>query len=642
MATDRPPTSSKTWQDDCDVRVKTGNQTKTEGVFVGIVKNNIDPLRRGRLQVWIPDLGGDEEDSLFWRTVGYAGPFFGSTGTTLSTPNNTFTQTPNTYGMWFTSPDINNFVLLTFVAGDPGRGYWFACVPATVSHYMVPAIGSIGSDYIEPNSNDDIVGSQYPVSEYNETLSENCSYNKIPFNKKPVHLIQWAILAGQGLETDTIRGTITSSSHRESPSRVFGLSTPGRPLVDRTGPDPADKIISTREGGHTFVLDDGDALDGSDQLIRLRTAGGHQIMMNDTEEIIYIANSAGTAWLEFDKTGKIHLYGKDSINVRSENEINLHADADINIHSDKSINMYAADAIRFESKLVQTNATVSILQYGQKVQIGSGSNMDLSAATTLNQLGATSIIQSGGTVSVNGASVAPPVIGPATLKQNKLPDTVETSTIWTHTASKNTIVTIMPSHEPSSVHSSRTSGAIGPIGGIANAILKVAQLIVGAPGNAAPPVSPTGTPAKGGTPTAVVGGTVVQQATAFAAANAPACTALTGLTPLPPANIAAGLDIVKSKLGAACSAGLPANVMAPLSVLETCAPGLTSTLTVAGLRSSLQAGATALSANSPTDAAKAFSTASSIIASMGNQSGGTPNASLQLLCTAAAAQIKQG
>ena len=49
------------------------------GPYVGVVKNNIDPTRSGRLQVFIPDFGGDENDIQSWRTVSYASPYFGST-----------------------------------------------------------------------------------------------------------------------------------------------------------------------------------------------------------------------------------------------------------------------------------------------------------------------------------------------------------------------------------------------------------------------------------------------------------------------------------------------------------------------------------------------------------------------------------
>ena len=47
--------------------------------YIGIVKNNLDPTRSGRLQVYIPDLGGPQDEPNNWRTVSYASPFQGYT-----------------------------------------------------------------------------------------------------------------------------------------------------------------------------------------------------------------------------------------------------------------------------------------------------------------------------------------------------------------------------------------------------------------------------------------------------------------------------------------------------------------------------------------------------------------------------------
>ena len=42
------------------------------GPFYGIVKNNNDPSRSGRLQVYLPVFGrGNEDDSNTWITVSY-------------------------------------------------------------------------------------------------------------------------------------------------------------------------------------------------------------------------------------------------------------------------------------------------------------------------------------------------------------------------------------------------------------------------------------------------------------------------------------------------------------------------------------------------------------------------------------------
>ncbi len=534
-------------------RSLTGNPQPVHGVFIGIVKNNIDSARRGRLQVYIPDLGGPPDESVSWRTVNHAGPFAGSTGFEKVQPTNTHPQVPHTYGMWFAAPDIDNLVLVTFINGDANRGYWFACVPSTLSHWMVPAMGSTLDAYKEPGTEDGVSAVQYPVCEHNPALPAVNAYSTFPKNKKPVHKVQWKILYSQGLETDSVRGTISSSSHRESPSRVTGLSTPGRPDPDRSGKKPYDKQINTRKGGHTFVLDDGDTA-GFDQMIRLRSAGGHQLMLNDKHEILYVANSAGTAWLEFDTTGKIHLYGKDSISLRTEKDFNFHADADINIHSYKTISVYAKDAIKMESKLIQLHATEKLHEWGKKVEIGSGTIMDIHAVDLLNQkskvikinaselfhqfgqkvelksgtdfdiqainqlnqkaetiqIGASvQLTMSGptvgmsasgninahatGTVNILGGSAlvlkgamtyinstTPPSVAAATPPQVTTPtppvvvvpviipqipqgETVKTGKIWKHTSKLNSIVKIMPTHEPSdSVHTTRVSGAPGP------------------------------------------------------------------------------------------------------------------------------------------------------------------------------------
>ena len=66
-----------------------------------------------------------------------------------------------------------------------------------------------------------------------------------------------------------------------------------------------------RTGGHTFVMDDGD-LQGNDVLVRLRTAYGHQIMMNDSEQTLFVIHANGESWIELGKEGTIDIYSKNS------------------------------------------------------------------------------------------------------------------------------------------------------------------------------------------------------------------------------------------------------------------------------------------------------------------------------------------
>jgi len=123
-----------------------------------------------------------------------------------------------------------------------------------------------------------------------------------------------------------------------------------------------------RLGGTSFVMDDGDPAfirashasagpptyinresgeAGGDptipanELVRIRTRTGHQILLHNSEDLIYIANSRGTAWIELTSNGKIDIYAADSVSIHSEGDINLKADNDVNIEAGANINLKA-------------------------------------------------------------------------------------------------------------------------------------------------------------------------------------------------------------------------------------------------------------------------------------------------------------
>lgn len=435
------------------------------GPFIGIVKNNIDSTRSGRLQVWISDLGGDENDPKSWRTVNYASPFLGSTYKVPgnNSKNNKFDSVAHTYGMWAVPPDLDNEVICTFISGMPDKGYWFACVNTTLSQYMVPSLGAgnvVDNSLTSPSIKRkfDKHASSWPVAEFNE--EEQSSINAaFASNPKPVHETQAKILLTQGLDRDSLRGAIPSSSQRESPSTVFGISTPGRPLNDPAD-DPtyitrvkdgtltdADTKIQARKGGHTFVMDDGDYA-GKTQVMRLRTAGGHQLLMNDSSQILYIANCNGTAWLEFTAAGHISMYSQTGINMRTEGEFNLHADKDININSKTNIKFRAGSSIAHQTvdyTIKSTNITLNASQIG----VLSSGELKLQAASGSIKTGG-DLVFKGGKIFLNTSTPAD-VTPVAPLTTNKHSDTSWDSTkgIWVSKAEVfESIATIAPAHEP--------------------------------------------------------------------------------------------------------------------------------------------------------------------------------------------------
>jgi hypothetical protein len=406
--------------------------------YIGIVKNNLDPTRSGRLQIYIPDLGGDEADQTSWRTVSYSSPFMGyTTNENIADTADTFESVSHSYGMWMVPPDIGVQVIALFIAGDPLRGYWISCVNPNLSHHMIPALA--GSPNAIGNK-----GAPAPVVEFNENRKENVTNSAFYNISKPIHKRQAEILKVQGLDQDPIRGAISSSSQRETPSNVFGISTPGRPLND-----PADDLnyisklnsdtlppeyykIKSRQGGHTFVMDDGATL-GQDRLVRLRTAKGHQILMHDSANTLYIAHADGTSWIELTTDGRVNVYSQGAFSVRSESDINLHSDKNININAANNINLKAGNKIQAES--VRTTLLTGSLgveasgdaefKTGSRFNVETGASMSLKVASTYALEASQILNNSGGTVGVGQ-------IKGFVIANTKL----------------NTIVTVAPTHEP--------------------------------------------------------------------------------------------------------------------------------------------------------------------------------------------------
>ena len=112
------------------------------GVYLAKVISVMDPTFNGRLRVTLlKDQGNDVGADNQTYTVNYASPFFGYTPFPAMGKNNEdFNDTQKSYGMWFVPPDVGVTVMCVFVDGDPGEGYWFACLPPNFANNMVPAI----------------------------------------------------------------------------------------------------------------------------------------------------------------------------------------------------------------------------------------------------------------------------------------------------------------------------------------------------------------------------------------------------------------------------------------------------------------------------------------------------------------------
>ena len=406
------------------------------GPYIAIVKENRDPTKMGRLGVVIPEIHGTNNvttDKLI--TCEYLAPFYGAKSPNAVVPSNvtSYKDSQHSYGMWMVPPDIDTRVLVIFAEGKVTQAYWIGCIQEPYVNHMVPGIASSADTFAQlaesggydeagignPTSKGKNFGAEsLPAGEVNRGIADSVPPAGFDRLKKPIHPFA-ETLKNQGLVADDVRGNTTSSARRESPSHVFGISTPG-PIDQRsskrdklgTTNDRRD-VNTTRKAGHTFVMDDGDA-QGQNQLIRLRTSSGHQLLMHDTAGVMYLANADGTVWMEFSNNGMVDVYAQTGYNLRSGADINFHAEGNINMYANKNIKIKANEStggVSLDGANLYHYATENVRVEGNYIST-KAKTIVADAADRNIQQGMTRVDLIGGQVHFNSFPVVPDMVTP--------------------------------------------------------------------------------------------------------------------------------------------------------------------------------------------------------------------------------------
>jgi hypothetical protein len=426
------------------VKRESANKTSdiSGGPYLAKIISHLDPTFMGGLEVTLlrPD-GNSIGDGGQTYGVRYASPFAGQTAFEFQGSNvDDFNDTQKSYGFWFVPPDVGNTVLVFFIEGDPSQGYWLGCVPDKFSNHMVPGIAASRSVAFAEGEQEKYDTGFVPVAEANRranSLEENTEIDKI---KRAVHPIADHFLE-EGLLEDDVRGVTYSTSRRNVPSSVYGISTPG-PLDRRSGAkktfigksdsqSPVPVPVS-RLGGSQFVMDDGDdryqrrttageggydyadTLDGdageptipSDEYIRLRTRTGHQLLLHTSEDLIYIGNSRGTSWIEMTSDGKIDIFAEDSISIHTKQDFNFYADRDFNIEVGRNFNLKVAERHQTEvgtDKILLVDGNNNIIVVGNRDTTIEGNETDSFVGDFNTVVGGSTLITTAGDYDNNTA-----------------------------------------------------------------------------------------------------------------------------------------------------------------------------------------------------------------------------------------------
>jgi len=281
------------------------------GIYVGEVIDNSDSLYTGRITVRISEFGAKTSE----RVCLLATPYGGHTKIQDSGDDETKeAQAPTSYGLWPQPPEVGTNVIIAYT-GSIEQGIVMGSLIAKDRNAMMGGRAS-GQVYTDDGT------SCGPAVEKNAKDTNDA-------DTKPLDEHFQSVLNQQGLSVDYVRGHSQSSARRESPSKVFG--------------------ITTRQG-HVLTMDDGDDKNASNN-IRLRTKSGAQILMDDTNGFVFITNQSGDAWVEMDFAGHIDVYSKAGISMHTEGDYNVHAKGSTNMQAELGVNIKSSgdDGIKLET-----------------------------------------------------------------------------------------------------------------------------------------------------------------------------------------------------------------------------------------------------------------------------------------------------
>ena len=344
------------------------------GITIGIVRDTDDPEQLGRLRVFCPTVDNEHTaiDDLPWCL--YGSPFGGSISDLAVGPDKQIVQGTLSYG-FFAVPKVGANVLVMFLDGDPNTRVYFG---------SIFGLGGLGRS-LPSGHNYDSAGK---FGKFTEEERGNILVSE--------HAKESGLMLGDWYQ------------NRGGFERAVGISKIKRTKIgngkDGYAPNPNNpnkldpqSYVWTTPGQHFLLMSD--AADSS--RVRLKSALGNQIILDDTNERIYIATQTGKNFIEMDSCGLIHIYSDDAISFHTKTDFNITADNSINMIS-PSINIKGTKNVSIDGtcclNLKSSSGDVNI-ESGKTTHIKAGQHINQQAAATL------SLIASVGNFSISGTGV---------------------------------------------------------------------------------------------------------------------------------------------------------------------------------------------------------------------------------------------
>jgi len=448
-----------------DIFKQAGEQPSSQDtITIGQVVDTNDPQQMGRVRVvctqWGDSLDTALED-LPWAI--YCTPFGGQVSMGTRGPGIQESSGGIAYGMW-AIPKLGAQVLVMCLDGDPYYRVYLGCVFDQFTPHTLPHGRFMYDDHPELEKEGGSMRPFGPFTSREDIIAPLHENLKMAFGNKDEPNYEWRSRAADYTVAGITVGQLNQTYSKVGDDKEFSFdnwsSTQGY-QTSRIDPNPPDGIGKnydsmvysfTSPGFHSFSMDDRQ----ENCRLRMRTTAGHQIIMDDTNERIYVATAKGNNWIEMDQDGNIDIFTTNKVNVRAEKDINFTSNETIRMYADKGIHMYTNDEIRMEAikdihvktpQNIRAHAGVNIhasadanfhasagesmyLLAAAELHAKSGANANLTGGGTVNILAGGNIIETGPTIHLNG---------PAATQATSASPPNELNAFWTSR---------VPTHEP--------------------------------------------------------------------------------------------------------------------------------------------------------------------------------------------------
>lgn len=332
------------------------------GLIEGVVVDTADPQEMGRMKVWCPSIDGDSPNIEMLPWVTYLTPLAGQ-ASDYPAGNGGKSVGPVSYGFWAV-PKVGAAVIIGFLYNDYNLRIYIGSVFPVHGNRSLPVGRNVENEGLESDS--------YTV------IEPTNSNLKTQFGGD----LKNSIAQTRGAyERQVAQAKDDKDEHEGYQVRVVPAGD-----KDQAGDlDPQTYCITT-PGRHSIIMHD----NPKTARVRIKTAEGHQIIMDDANERIYISTSRGNTWIELDVDGHVHIHGGGSVSIAAGKDINLSAGGNVNIAAGGNLNLAAAGYARISAC--------------SDLSLSGDSKMNFTTGGLMNLKAGPAIMASAAAIHLNGAT----------------------------------------------------------------------------------------------------------------------------------------------------------------------------------------------------------------------------------------------